>query len=155
MLRLAKLTVADEIENALQYYHATFLREIPRMYGEIEEALPGEQVPPFFRMGNWIGGDRDGNPFVTAETLRRALERQSATVLQSYLTDLHALGGELSMSALLAEVTPEMAALAARSPDTNVHREDEPYRRALIGMYARLAATLEALTGANSSTTCA
>jgi len=150
MLRLAKLTVADEIENALQYYHATFLREIPRMYGEIEEALPGEEVPPFFRMGNWIGGDRDGNPFVTADTLRRALERQAATVLQSYLADVHALGGELSMSALLADVTPEMARLAARSPDTNVHREDEPYRRALIGMYARLAATLEALTGATA-----
>ncbi len=147
MLRLAKLTVSDEIENALQYYHTTFLREIPRMYREIEDALPGESIPPFFRMGNWIGGDRDGNPFVTADTLRTSLERQGATVLQSYLTDLHELGGELSMSALLADVTPEMNALAERSPDASRHREDEPYRRALIGMYARLSATLEALTG--------
>ncbi len=147
MLRLAKLTVNDEIENALQYYHATFLREIPRMYRELEEALPGQSIPAFFRMGNWIGGDRDGNPFVTADTLRLSLERQGATVLQTYLEDVHQLGGELSMSALLTEISPEMRQLVERSPDASRHREDEPYRRALIGMYARLSATLEALTG--------
>ena len=75
MLRTAKLTVADEIENALSYYRATFLRQIPRMYREIEEALPGFEIASFFRMGNWIGGDRDGNPFVTADTLQMALAR--------------------------------------------------------------------------------
>ncbi|MEO8299291.1 MAG: phosphoenolpyruvate carboxylase, partial [Burkholderiales bacterium] len=64
MLRYTKLTVADEIENALSYYHATFLRQIPRLYREIEQALPGHAIASFFRMGNWIGGDRDGNPFV-------------------------------------------------------------------------------------------
>lgn len=147
MLRLARLTVADEIENALQYYDATFLREIPRLYRALEEALPGEQLAPFFRMGNWIGGDRDGNPFVTAETLRMALQRQAATALQHYLSEVHQLGGELSMSAQWVRMTPAMAALADRSPDTSEHRRDEPYRRALIGMYARLAATLQALTG--------
>jgi phosphoenolpyruvate carboxylase len=147
MLRTAKLRVSDEIENALSYYHATFLRQIPRMYREIEQALPGHPVPPFFRMGHWIGGDRDGNPNVTAETLRLALARQAETALRHYLTEVHTLGGELSMSAMLAPVTPEMAALAERSPDRNPHREDEPYRRALIGVYARLAATLHALTG--------
>ena len=147
MLRTAKLTVADEIENALSYYHATFLRQIPRMYREVEEALPGHEIAPFFRMGNWIGGDRDGNPFVTEATLQMALRRQSETVLRHYLTEVHLLGSELSMSAMLAPVTPEMQALAERSPDQNAHREDEPYRRALIGMYARLAATLHELTG--------
>jgi phosphoenolpyruvate carboxylase len=147
MLRLARLTVADEIENALQYYRATFLREIPRLYRALEEALPGEQLAPFFRMGNWIGGDRDGNPFVTAETLRIALQRQAETALQHYLSEVHQLGGELSMSAQWVRMTPAMAALADRSPDTSEHRRDEPYRRALIGMYARLAATLQALTG--------
>jgi phosphoenolpyruvate carboxylase len=147
MLRTAKLRVSDEIENALSYYHATFLRQIPRMYREIEEALQGHPVPPFFRMGHWIGGDRDGNPNVTAETLRLALSRQSETALRHYLTEVHSLGAELSISAMLAPVTPEMQALAARSPDRNPHREDEPYRRALIGVYARLAATLHELTG--------
>ena len=147
MLRTAKLTVADEIENALSYYHSTFLRQIPRMYRDIESALPGHEIASFFRMGNWIGGDRDGNPFVTAGTLQMALARQSETVLRFYLVEVHQLGGELSVSATLAPVTPAMRALADASPDQNPHREDEPYRRALIGMYARLAATLHDLTG--------
>jgi len=147
MLRYTKLTVADEIENALSYYHATFLRQIPRLYREIEEALPGHAVASFFRMGNWIGGDRDGNPNVTAETLQIALSRQAEVALRHYLYEVHALGAELSISNMLAPVTPEMMALADRSPDHNAHREDEPYRRALVGMYARLAATLHALTG--------
>jgi phosphoenolpyruvate carboxylase len=147
MLRTAKLTVADEIENALSYYHATFLRQIPRMYGELESLLPGHPIASFFRMGSWIGGDRDGNPFVSAETLETALARQSEVALRFHLTELHQLGAELSISATLAPVTTEMRSLAERSPDRNEHRIDEPYRRALIGMYARLAATLTALTG--------
>ncbi|MES3013651.1 MAG: phosphoenolpyruvate carboxylase [Pseudomonadota bacterium] len=147
MLRTAKLTVGDEIENALSYYRSTFLRQIPRMYRELENALPGHPIASFFRMGNWIGGDRDGNPFVTADTLQMALARQAETVLRFYLTEAHELGAELSISASLAPVTAPMQALAAQSPDHSVHREDEPYRRALIGMYARLAATLELFTG--------
>lgn len=147
MLRYSKLTVADEIENALSYYHATFLRQIPRLYTELEQALPGHELKSFLRMGHWIGGDRDGNPNVTAATLRQALQRQSEVALRHYLTELHELGAELSISARLAQVTPEMQALAERSPDRNEHRLDEPYRRALTGMYARLAATLHALTG--------
>ncbi len=147
MLRYAKLSVSDEIENALSYYRTTFLRQVPRLYREIERALPGHDIASFFRTGNWIGGDRDGNPNVGADTLRMALARQSETALRFYLTELHELGAELSISALLAPVTPEMRALAERSPDQSAHREDEPYRRALIGMYARLAATLHELTG--------
>jgi phosphoenolpyruvate carboxylase len=147
MLRYTKLTVADEIENALSYYQSTFLRQIPRLYRELEDHLPGHTIAPFFRMGNWIGGDRDGNPNVSADTLRMALRRQSETVLRYYLTEVHELGAELSISALLSPVTPDMKALAEASPDHGAHREDEPYRRALIGMYARLAATLHALTG--------
>ena len=147
MLRTARLTVADEIENALSYYHTTFLRQIPRLYAEIEAALPGHEIASFLRMGQWIGGDRDGNPYVTADTLRMALARQAETVLRFYLTEIHELGAELSVSAMLAPVTPEMRALAAASPDHSLHREDELYRRALIGMYARLAATLHEFTG--------
>ena len=147
MLRTAKLTVANEIENALSYYPTTFLREIPRLYREVERALNGHAVAPFLRMGHWIGGDRDGNPNVTAATMRQALARQSEVALRFYLTEVHELGAELSMSGTLAPVSAEMQALAERSPDHNVHRQDEPYRRALIGMYARLAATLHELTG--------
>ena len=147
MLRTAKLTVADEIENALSFYPTTFLREIPRLYHELEQALPGHALPPFLRMGHWIGGDRDGNPKVGATTLALALARQSEVALRHYLAEVHFLGAELSMSSLLAAVTPAMQALAERSPDRSEHRLDEPYRRALTGMYARLAATLHALTG--------
>jgi phosphoenolpyruvate carboxylase len=147
MLRFTKLTVADEIENALSYYQSTFLREIPRLYAQLERALPGREVAPFLRMGQWIGGDRDGNPNVTAQTLQLAMSRQAEVALRHYLVEVHQLGAELSMSGRLVSITPEMAALADRSPDLNPHRSDEPYRRALTGVYARLAATLHALTG--------
>ena len=147
MLRDQRLTVADEIENALSYYQTTFLREIPQLYRGIERALPQQRIASFFRMGNWIGGDRDGNPNVDAATLRTALARQSETALRFYLTEIHQLGAELSLSVHLSPVTAELQALAARSGDGSEHRADEPYRRALIGMYSRLAATLAALTG--------
>ncbi|MDE1950551.1 MAG: phosphoenolpyruvate carboxylase, partial [Burkholderiales bacterium] len=147
MLRTARLTVGDEIENALSFYQSTFLREIPKLYREVERALHGHKVAPFLRMGHWIGGDRDGNPNVSAATLRQALSRQCEVALRFYLTEVHELGAELSMSAILTAITPEMQALAERSPDQHVHRQDEPYRRALIGIYSRLAATLQRLTG--------
>jgi phosphoenolpyruvate carboxylase len=152
LLRFTKLTVSDEIENALSYYERTFLRQIPRLYRELEQRLDVPMpVAPFLRMGQWIGGDRDGNPFVTASTLRLALSRQAEMVLRHHLTEVHLLGGELSMSAMLTSVTPAMAALAERSPDTNEHRQDEPYRRALTGIYARLAATLRELSGGEAA----
>ncbi|WP_418314856.1 phosphoenolpyruvate carboxylase [Piscinibacter sakaiensis] len=147
MLRTSKLTVADEIENALSYYRTTFLRQIPRLYRDIEAALPGHPIAPFFRMGNWIGGDRDGNPNVSAETLEMALARQCETALRFYLTEVHELGAELSISDTLAPISPALRALAEASPDHSSHRTDELYRRVLIGMYARLAATLREFTG--------
>ncbi|MEO6363121.1 MAG: phosphoenolpyruvate carboxylase [Caldimonas sp.] len=147
MLRATKLTVDDEIENALSYYHATFLAQIPILYRHIEQALPGHDIAPFFRMGNWIGGDRDGNPFVGAETLATALQRQCETALRFYLTQVHELGAELSNSSTLAPVSAALQRLADDSGDASPHRADEAYRRALIGVYARLAATLKALTG--------
>jgi phosphoenolpyruvate carboxylase len=150
LLRFTKLTVADEIENALSYYQSTFLTQIPRLYKELEEGL-GDSVAPFLRMGQWIGGDRDGNPNVVAPTLELALHSQGEMVIRHLLTQLHLLGAELSVSAMLAKVSPDMQALAERSPDTNAHRQDEPYRRALTGMYARLAATLKDLTGGEAA----
>jgi phosphoenolpyruvate carboxylase len=151
LLRFTKLTVADEIENALSYYESTFLREIPKLYAELEHELSGHRVASFLRMGQWIGGDRDGNPNVTADTLAYALRRQADVALRHYLTEVHYLGGELSLSVMLIDVSADMQALAERSPDTNAHRQDEPYRRALTGIYARLAATLKALTGGDAA----
>ena len=151
LLRFTKLTVADEIENALSYYESTFLREIPKLYAELEEHLGQHAVHSFLRMGQWIGGDRDGNPNVSAQTLQYAMLRQSEVALRHYLTEVHFLGAELSISAMLVNCSPEMQALANASPDTNAHRQDEPYRRALTGVYARLAATLKELTGGDAA----
>jgi phosphoenolpyruvate carboxylase len=145
LLRYVRLSVRDEIENVLTYYRNTFLREIPKLYAELDRRL-GRRVAPFFRMGNWIGGDRDGNPNVNADTLVMAVSRQAETVLRHYLTEVHVLGAELSMSRTLVGCSPALQALADRSNDDNPHRDDEPYRRALIGVYARLAGTLKALT---------
>jgi phosphoenolpyruvate carboxylase len=151
LLRFTKLTVADEIENALTYYETTFLREIPKIYSQLEGLLAGKPVASFLKMGQWIGGDRDGNPNVNAKTLEYAVSRQAEMVLRHYLTEVHYLGRELSVSALLLKFPKKMQELAASSPDTNEHRQDEPYRRALTGMYSRLAATLKRLTGTDAA----
>ncbi len=151
LLRFSKLTVADEIENALSYYEATFLREIPKLYANLERELGNQPVHSFLRMGQWIGGDRDGNPNVSADTLNYALSRQAEVALRHHLKEVHFLGGELSLSAMLVDCSADMQALAERSPDTSEHRRDEPYRRALTGIYARLAATLKALTGGDAA----
>ncbi|WP_272545433.1 phosphoenolpyruvate carboxylase [Burkholderia cepacia] len=151
MLRDARLTVGDEIENALSYYRATFLDELPALYGDIEAALAehglSARVPAFFQMGSWIGGDRDGNPNVTASTLDEAINRQAAVILEHYLEQVHKLGAELSVSNLLVGANDAVKALAAASPDQSPHRVDEPYRRALIGIYTRLAASARVRLG--------
>ncbi len=157
MLRYTRLTVADEIENALSYYRSTFLQVIPRLYGDLSKLLnresakpfaaPPPPLEPFLRMGSWIGGDRDGNPNVDAGTLERALLRQATVLFEHYLQEVHALGAELSVTTLLIAVDAELLALAEASGDDSPHRRDEPYRRALVGVYARLAATAQRLTG--------
>ena len=157
MLRYTKLTVADEIENALSYYRITFLRELPGLYDDIEgdiashygEADTTTIDAPYVQMGSWIGGDRDGNPNVNGGTMQHALTRQATTILDFYLEEAHTLGAELSISTLMIGCSPALQALADQSPDTSDHRADEPYRRALIGVYARLASTARALGATN------
>ena len=100
-------------------------------------------------MGSWIGGDRDGNPFVTADVMRGTLKLQSSRVLRFYLEELHVLGAELSLAAHLADVSKDLRALAERSPDKSPHRSGEPYRLAVSGIYARLTATAARARGRN------
>ena len=148
MLRQTRLTVIDEVANGLSYYDYTFFRELPRLYAAIEDMLvklaakdDGKPIPSFLRVGSWIGGDRDGNPYVTADVLREAVRLQSARALNHYLDELHELGGEFSLAASLVKVSEELNALADRASDPSLNRRDEPYRRAIAGIYSRLAKT--------------
>ncbi|WP_067113378.1 phosphoenolpyruvate carboxylase [Sphingopyxis granuli] len=145
-LRTERLFVADEIDNALTYLRDVFLPVVPRLYARWEKEL-GRRPASFLRVGSWIGGDRDGNPFVTAETLETATGRNAAAVLGHYCDAVHALGTELSVSQTLAPVPETVTALANASGDEAPSRSDEPYRRALSGIYARLCATHVAIVG--------
>ena len=145
MLRPQKLTVSDEIANALSYWRTTFIPQLPRLYIDLARRLDRSEVAPFLRLGSWIGGDRDGHPNVDAETMRSALAAQASTVFEFYLGEVHALGAELSISALLVPPSQALATLAEQSPDHSPQRSDEPYRRALTGVYARLQATAASL----------
>ncbi|MDT8759846.1 phosphoenolpyruvate carboxylase [Sphingomonas psychrotolerans] len=146
VLRREKLGVADEVETALSYLRDVFLPVLPALYARWDRAL-GERAPSFLRAGSWIGGDRDGNPFVTADSMKLALARAAETVLSYYMDSVHALGAELSISTEHTQVSDAVLKLAEASHDTGRSREDEPYRRALTGIYARLSATHEKLTG--------
>ncbi|HEY8539009.1 MAG TPA: phosphoenolpyruvate carboxylase, partial [Steroidobacteraceae bacterium] len=103
-LRRERLYVADEVEIALAYMRDVFLPVLPMLYSRWERAL-GYRPPSFLRLGSWIGGDRDGNPNVTAASLELALESASEAVLTSYLDQLHAVGAELSVSTEHATVS--------------------------------------------------
>jgi len=148
MLRLAKLQVSDEVANGVNYFRLTFLAEVPRLYAEFEHALKerfgldeAPWLPPFLTIGSWIGGDRDGNPNVDAQVLKGALAQHARLVFEHYLAEVNLLGRELGLSDRLSPAPAEVHALADRSGDPSPHRQDEPYRRALTGIYARLAAT--------------
>jgi len=153
LLRLSKLRVTDEISEGLRYYDFTLFEVIPALQRAVQERVDslegGHTLPiaPVVRMGSWIGGDRDGNPYVTADVLNHAVERQAATALDHHLDALFHLSLDLSMSSRL--ITPQAAvlALADASGDDSPFRADEPYRRALRGMHARLAATARRTLG--------
>ena len=147
LLRLAKLRTRHEIAEALTYYDLTLFSELPALQlavqSQVDALVPQSMqgIAPVVRMGSWIGGDRDGNPFVTADVLATAVERHATTAMTHHLAALHRLSLELSMSSRLVAPTPELIALADASGDDSPFRADEQYRRALRGMHARLAAT--------------
>ena len=154
MLRLSKLQVEDEIQNGLAYFRDTFLQQVPRLYEGLEAGLMQQfglarrpWLAPFMRVGTWIGGDRDGNPNVTADVLDAALKAQTRLVLQHYLDEVRALAGELSLAARLSPMPSELLAFAQAGDDGSPHRREEPYRQALGGIHARLAATARSLSG--------
>ncbi len=148
ILRDTRLRVIDEVANGLAYYDHTFLRALPIFYADLEDRLGSIdaawqdiEVPSFLRMGSWIGGDRDGNPYVTADVTRQTLTLQSQRALRFHLEELHRLGSELSLDGRIVHVSDGLRRLVERSADRAPERKDEPYRRAIVGIYARLAAT--------------
>jgi phosphoenolpyruvate carboxylase len=152
MLRRAKLAVADEVANGIAYFRLTFLNELPRLYLELERALKERyglerppRLAPFLTVSSWIGGDRDGNPNVDAGVLRNAFAQQSRLAFEHYLAEVNLLGKELALSTRVRAAPARIEAAAAQSGDQSEYRRDEPYRRVVSGMYARLAATAEAL----------
>ena len=148
MLRSTRIGVTDEIENNLAIFARTFLPGLPRVKRNLARLfkLNGEMLP-FLRPGSWVGGDRDGNPNVSPETLDYAVRRQAEIVLDHYLEEIHALGAELSLCNSLVTTSDALKALAAGEDHVSIHQQDEPYRRALVTCYARMAATRSKLLG--------
>ncbi len=149
MLRDNRITVQDEIENNLAIFARSFLPGLPLVKRRLARLfkLDGE-VLAYLKPGSWVGGDRDGNPNVSPETLDYAVRRQAEIMLDHYLSEIHALGAELSLSDSLITTSAALKTLAARDDQISVHQGDEPYRRALVACYARIAATRTALLGA-------
>ncbi|MDT7767809.1 MAG: phosphoenolpyruvate carboxylase, partial [Mycobacterium sp.] len=145
LVRLSRLQITDEIAVGLRYFQAAFFEVVPKVNAEVRDALrsrwpDADLLPePILRPGSWIGGDRDGNPNVTADVVRLATGSASYTALGHYTAELTALEQELSMSARLVAVTDELAALAQACDERP--RADEPYRRAVRVIRARLSAT--------------
>lgn len=151
MLRPVRLKVMDEVRNGIRYFETTFFSELPRLYRQTTALLTQQfpekswTLPPFFRIGSWIGGDRDGNPNVKAEVLVEAVRLQAAAVFDHYRRELRTLIDELPLSELLVSTTPELKALADRSQDPSPQHADEPYRLALSVMLNRLEVTAQRL----------
>lgn len=151
LIRLSRLRIQDEIETGLRYYEASLFEVVPALDAEVRRELrsrwPGTGLltEPIVRTGSWIGGDRDGNPNVTADVVRRATDRAATTVFGHYRSELADLEQELSMSVRLVPVTAELTALVAAAADDEPSRADEPYRRAIRGIRGRLAGTAQRL----------
>jgi phosphoenolpyruvate carboxylase len=146
VLRGERIGVGDEIANVASVLGRSFLKEMPKLVRRLERRL-GKPLPNILRVGSWVGGDRDGNPFVNAQTLSNAVMTHAGLLLGSFLEELHQLGSELSISVELTHVSDALIDLAKSGHDTSPHRSDEPYRQAIRGIYARLAATYEAIVG--------
>lgn len=151
LIRSVRPRIEDEIKVGLRYYGISLLHEIPAINRTVAQGMQeryGKDVPatPVIRPGSWIGGDHDGNPYVTGETVTLATSSAAETVFKHYVDLLYELENDLSLSIRFSDVTPELEELADRGHNDVPSRADEPYRRAIHGMRGRVAATaLEAL----------
>ncbi len=154
LLRRNKLSVIDEVNNALAYFDSTFFAQVPQVYRKLQSLLnlpstdnflPGNKDPlgKVLTVGSWIGGDRDGNPFVTAQVLDTTLKIQSSKALVHYLEEMNCLIREFSVTDYFLKPNPPLTALANTSGEESAHRLDETLRRACVAIHNRVAATLQ------------
>ncbi|MCF8504736.1 MAG: phosphoenolpyruvate carboxylase [Caulobacter sp.] len=147
--RPEKITVRDEIRNALSIVRTSMLPALIDLYESWSETVAaGGDVPPMLRLGSWLGGDRDGHPGVTGETLKLALSSQARVILDVYAAEVRRLWSDLAISDVYEGASEALLNLARMSDDASVHRADEPYRLALEVIFDRLCATSQLLTGA-------
>ena len=146
MIREKKLKVTNEITNVMEYYNSSFLQAIPNLMLEYKRLAKEQGIdlnqPKPITMGMWIGGDRDGNPFVTAETLKRSATIQSEVILNYYISKISSLYLNFSLSTNLSKTSKAVEEMAERSGDNSVFREKEPYRRAFHLIQSKLIQTL-------------
>lgn len=137
-----KLSVQSEIQNGVNIFPRSFFSALPRVYRDMEKhfqaAYPQIRVPNVLKIGGWIGGDRDGNPFVSAQTLRDAFRYHANAAFHHYRRELDALYQELPLSIRRVNVSDGVLVLSAKTPDTEVARQEEPYRRAVAYVMARM-----------------
>lgn len=145
MIREKKLKVTNEITNAMEYYNSSFLKAVPHLtteYKRLAQAhgLNLKQAKPI-TMGMWIGGDRDGNPFVTAETLKQSALTQCEVIMNYYDKKIYQLYREFSLSTSIVNVSKQVREMARQSKDNSIYREKELYRRALFDIQSKIQAT--------------
>ena len=149
IIREKKLKVANEITNVLEYYNLSFIKAIAKIMTEYKLLLEENNIElkneTPITMGMWIGGDRDGNPFVTAETLNLSAMKQCELITTYYIEKLNSLYRTFSMSSHVTKGSKELEDLANRSRDTSEYREKELYRRALSYIKDKLENTREYL----------
>ena len=145
IIREKKLKVKNEITNVMEYYNSSLIKAITNLSHEFKRLAVEKGIelnnPTPITMGMWIGGDRDGNPFVTAETLKLSATVQSEVILNYYIEKVDNLYRSFSLSSRLTEVSETVAEMAKLSPDTSVYRENEPYRRAFSYIQSKLIQT--------------
>ena len=154
LIRMNRPDIRDEVEVGLRYYQLSLLETVPKLNRDVAammRELGGDDVPenPVVRMGSWIGGDHDGNPYVTEDVVRYATDRAAGTILRHYVKQLHSLERELSFSDRLTQVSVDLVELANRGQNDVPNRVDEPYRRAVHGIRGRVAATAISRLGAS------
>ena len=145
MIREKKLKVTNEITNVMEYYQSSFLNAVPRLTAEYKKLAKEQgielQHPKPITMGMWIGGDRDGNPFVTAETLNKSALTQCEVIMNYYDEKIYNLYREFSLSTSIVNVSDKVREMALKSQDNSIYREKELYRRALFDIQAKMRAT--------------